>query len=65
MRADIPKAETNRRYTVAQAAALLDVSTRTVQRYIKSGTMRAEYRKSTNKRFVLGQEIVKIWNETI
>lgn len=65
MRGNKPTAETNKRYTVAQAAALLDVSTRTVQRYIKSGTMRAEYRKSTNKRFVLGQEIVKIWNETI
>ena len=65
MRGNKPTAETNKRYTVAQAAALLDVSTRTVQRYIKSGTMRAEYRKSTNNRFVLGPEIVKIWNETI
>lgn len=65
MRADKPTAETNKRYTVAQAAALLSVSTRTVQRYIKNGAMRAEHRKSTNKRFVLGQEIVKIWNETV
>ena len=65
MRGNKPTAETNKRYTVAQAAALLGISARTVQRYIKSGTMRAEYRKSTNNRFVLGPEIVKIWNETI
>jgi hypothetical protein len=65
MRTDPPTAEPNKRYTITQTAVELETSVRTIQRYIAAGIMRAEIRKSTKKRFVLGQEIIKVWNETI
>jgi predicted site-specific integrase-resolvase len=64
MTATQPKVETTGRYSIADTANHLGVSTRTVQRYIKGGTLKAQYRKANSKPFVTGLEIVKAWQAT-
>ena len=54
----------NGKYSVKQTAEKLQVSTRTVQRYIKSGLLKATTRKVNGKRYINGLEIIKVWNTT-
>lgn len=64
MTATQPEVMPTGRYSVGDTAKLLDVSKRTVYRYIKDGLMKPQYRKVNSKPFVTGLEIVKVWNQT-
>jgi len=59
-----PEVEPVSRYSIADTAIKLGVSKRTIERYIKAGTLKAQYRKANKKPFVTGLEIVKAWQAT-
>lgn len=59
-----PKVEPTGRYSIADTANHLGVSTRTIQRYIKDKTLKAEYRKANKKPFITGLEIIRAWQAT-
>lgn len=58
-----PKVNATSRYSIKAVATYLGVSTRTVQRYIAAGDMKAQTRKANSKRFVTGIEILRVWNQ--
>ena len=64
MTATQPQVTPTGRYSVSDTATHLGVSTRTVQRYIAAGDMKAQTRKANSKRFVTGTEIIRVWNQT-
>lgn len=64
MTATQPQVTPTGRYSVSDTATHLGLSTRTVQRHIKDGTIRAQTRKLNSKRFVTGTEIIRVWNQT-
>lgn len=59
-----PQVQATHRYSIRQAAMLLEVSTRTVYRYIKADKIAVQYRSIDSKPFITGLEIMKVWNQT-
>lgn len=51
-------------YTVRKTAELLGVSTRTIERKIKSRDIKTIVKVIDNKKYITGLEILKLWNKT-
>lgn len=60
-----PEVTPTARYSIDQTAEKLKISRRTVYRYIEAKTLKVRYRKSNKKPYITGQEITKVWLETI
>ena len=51
-------------YTVRKTAKLLGVSTRTIERKIKSREIKTIVKVIDKKKYITGLEILKLWNKT-
>lgn len=60
-----PEVTPTGRYSLHEAAKHLGKSTRTIQRYVEAGTIKAKIWKLNNKTFVTGLEIMRIWNQVL
>jgi len=60
-----PEVTPTARYSIKQTEEKLKISRRTVYRYIKAKTLKVSYLKVNKKPYVTGQEITKVWLETI
>ena len=59
-----PQVKATSHYTVAKAAKLLGLSTRTIERKIASKQIKTIVKVIDNKQYITGLEILKIWNKT-
>ena len=53
------------RYTIAKTCEILGINRSTLLRHTKAGHIKAQRRKSTNRPFYTGLEIVKFWQVAI
>ena len=61
----INQIEKNKFYTVIEVAEFLEITTQTVSKYLRKGTLTGEKRGPKEKWYVLGKEIIKLqkkWN---
>lgn len=56
-----PKASDTGRYSKTEAAGLLGVSIKTLDRYTASGMIKCGYRRANGRRFYTGKEIKRFW----
>lgn len=49
-------------YSVVEAAALLEITRRTLYNYINRGVLRAHTRRGSNRRYFTGRELVRFIN---
>lgn len=54
-----------KRYTLTETAELLNISYRTIQRYIADGRIRIEYLTINKRPRIKGTEILKAQNKTL
>lgn len=65
MVAEPPKVCLTGRYSVTETCKLLGIHRNTLLNYTRSGIIRAGLRKSTRRKFYLGSEIMRVWNNYI
>ncbi len=61
-----PKTEPDRRYTVAEAARILEVTPAAIYKWRKTGVIRPavfHIAKTSGQIFIVGRDVVKIWEE--
>lgn len=58
-----PKVEPDGRYTVTDARKALGISHRAMYDWINKGWIKCEYRKVACRRFILGSEILRVWDD--
>ena len=61
MKSVLPPIEAKGRYSAKEAAELLGVSLRTIQRHTKEGYLHFGIRPVNGRRFYYGSELVRYW----
>ena len=61
MRSILPPIEAKGRYSPREAAELLGVSLRTIQRHTNEGYLNCGIRPANGRRFYYGSELVRYW----
>lgn len=61
MTPEIPNVTLNGRYSIGDIAKLLEVHRNTVRRWLDAGLMKAGIRRTNNRNFVEGREIIRFW----
>ena len=56
-----PHAVMQAKYNVTQAAGLLGISRKTLNRYTKDGKIKAGINKCNNRPMYYGREIIRLW----
>lgn len=60
-----PNIEPAGRYTIARTCKILGIDRSTLHRHTKKGHIKVHYRKSTNRPFYTGLDILKFWQIAI
>lgn len=62
MTAEKPNIKLDGRYSATETAKILDVSVEWLRRQANDGIISYKVRRSNNRRFYLGSEILRYWN---
>lgn len=60
-----PPVSVGRRYTIEETSSLLGIHRHTLRRYTKQGKIKCSIRRSDNRKFYSGREIVRFWKAII
>lgn len=60
-----PNIEPATRYTIARTCEILGINRTTLYNHTKKGNIQVHYRKSTNRPFYTGLDILKFWQFAI
>ena len=64
MRATKPELDTEGRYSYMETARLLELHPSTIKRYVSEGKLTAHRWTINNAPYILGEDIIKAWEET-
>lgn len=61
MTAEEPQVSLTGRYSPTEAAKILQIARATVYKYVQNGKVKIGLRRSNNRMFIPGTEIMKLW----
>lgn len=56
-----PQVQPTERFAIGEAAKILGVTRNTLSRWIREGYVKFGIRKCNGRKFIIGQELVKVW----